>query len=111
MKQGVSPTIYGDGETSRDFTYVQNVVDGLLTTAHSTTPLGGEVLNLACGGRHTLDNLVTELNSLLGTSIEPNYEGFQPGDVKHSQAGTEKMKAMVGFEPKVSFREGLKKLI
>ena len=112
MKEGKAPTIYGDGETSRDFTPVKNVVNGLLLTATSPNKeLGGEVFNLACGERISLNNLVEEINSLLGTNIKPNYEDFRVGDIKHSLADYSKLKKAVGYEVKIPFKEGLKELV
>lgn len=111
MKKGVAPTIYGDGKTSRDFTYVTNVVDGLITACKHPNKIGGEVFNLAYGERYSLNELVAELNTLLETNLTPTYEDFRAGDVKHSQAGTQKMKRILKFEPKVNFKDGLKEVV
>lgn len=111
MKKGVAPTIYGDGKTSRDFTYITNVVDGLITACKHPNKIGGEVFNLAYGERYSLNELVAELNTLLETNLTPTYEDFRAGDVKHSQAGTQKMKRILKFESKVNFKDGLKEVV
>ena len=112
MKEGKEPTIYGDGETSRDFTPVKNVVHGLLLTATSQNKkLGGEVFNLACGERISLNQLVEEINNLLGTEIKPKYEDFRVGDIKHSLSDSSKLKDAVGYEVVMDFKNGLKELV
>ena len=109
MRQGKQPIIYGDGEQSRDFTYVENVIEANLLAA--TAPgVGGEVFNCACFERVSLNQLVEMINELLGTSIEPLYDETRVGDVKHSLADISKAREMLGYEVKVPFREGLAKL-
>jgi nucleoside-diphosphate-sugar epimerase len=106
LLQGERPTIFGDGEQSRDFTYVANVVHANLLAA--TAPgAGGVICNVACNDRITLNDLVGYLNEFLGTSIEPIYEAERAGDVKHSQADIAVAREKLGYEPQVSFREGL----
>jgi nucleoside-diphosphate-sugar epimerase len=105
-----SPTIYGDGEQSRDFTYVDNVVDANLLAARAKQTKG-EVLNIACGEAVTVNEIIDMINELLGKNIKPVYTDPRPGDVKHSLAGISLAKKLLGFKPKVSFREGLQKAI
>lgn len=105
--RGESPTIYGDGEQSRDFTFIENVVDANQCAAHSSE--SGIAVNVACGERFTLNQLVDSLNEILGTRIPPEYAEPRPGDVKHSQAGIERAAEAIGFTPKVGFQEGLQR--
>jgi UDP-glucose 4-epimerase len=110
MMRGDRPTIYGDGLQSRDFTYVSNNVNGNLLACEAPG-VGGEVFNLACGERYSLLNLVTAINRILGTSIEPILEDERPGDVKHSQADIGKARERMGFVPGTTFHEGLEILV
>lgn len=107
IQRGKAPTIYGDGETSRDFTYIENNVRANLL-ACSVDGIGGEVFNIACGTSHTLNSLATTLGGLMGSSLEPEYAPERPGDVKHSLAAIEKARSLLGFEPGVGFEEGLR---
>lgn len=105
MLDGERPPIYGDGEQSRDFTYVDNVVQANLDAA--TAECSGDVLNIACGRRATVNDLVDRLNALLGTSMKPNYTDPRPGDVRHSMADIERAKELIGYRPKIHFDDGL----
>ncbi len=107
MLKGDAPTIHGDGLQSRDFTYIDNVVQGNLMAAISQNPLQGEVINLACGDRVDLLQLVGKINAILGTAIQPIHGPTRAGDVKHSQAGIDKAQKLIGFSPVVPFDEGL----
>ncbi len=108
MLAGRRPTIYGDGTQSRDFTYIDNVVHGnLLACTADRERVAGQVMNLACGDRISLLELVATLNKLLGKAIEPNFADPRPGDVKHSRADIHKAGQLLGYEPVVSFEEGL----
>ena len=104
------PTIYGDGEQSRDFTYIANVVDANILAATKEYE-SGLAMNCACHDQITLNQLVNEINSLLGKRIKPKYIDPRAGDIKHSFAAIEKIKSTLGFSPSVSFEEGLKKTI
>jgi len=104
------PTIYGDGEQSRDFTYVDNVVDANLLAARAKHT-AGEVLNIACGEAVTVNKIIDIINEILGRNIKPIYTDPRPGDVKHSLADIYLAEKLIGFKPKVSFRDGLKKAI
>jgi nucleoside-diphosphate-sugar epimerase len=104
------PTIYGDGEHTRDFTYVANVVDGVLRacTAESAK---GEVINVATGGRISLNTLFKTIRELVRANIEPIYADPRPGDVKDSQADISKAGRILGYQPIVSFEDGLAKTV
>jgi nucleoside-diphosphate-sugar epimerase len=104
------PTVYGDGKQSRDFTYVDNVVEANLLAAR-TTQTKGEVVNIACGEVVTVNEIIDTINRLLGKKIRPIYEPVRPGDVKHSLADITVAKKLLGFKPVVLFKEGLAKAI
>ncbi len=105
-----SPTVYGDGEQSRDFTYVDNVVEANLLAARAEHT-AGEVVNIACGQAVTVNAIIEKVNGLLGKSIRPRYTDPRPGDVKHSLADIALAKKLIGYEPKVPFELGLQKAI
>ncbi|MGB2864555.1 MAG: SDR family oxidoreductase [Sedimentisphaerales bacterium] len=100
------PTIYGDGEQSRDFTYIDNVVDANLLAARAKRTKG-EVINIACGQAVTVNEIIDMINNLLGKSVKPTYTPPRPGDVKHSLADITAAQNLIDFEPTISFREGL----
>jgi len=101
------PVIYGDGEQSRDFTYVDNVVTANIKGFSSD--ISGEVINIACGEKKSLNELIVELQNITGKKIEPVYEAPRKGDVRHSLADVSKAKDLLKFEPAVSSEEGLRK--
>jgi nucleoside-diphosphate-sugar epimerase len=104
--EGRQPKIYGDGEQTRDFTYVANVVDGVLRACHAPAA-SGEVINVATGGRISLNQLFRTVRDLLGASIEPIYEDVRAGDVRDSQADISKAQRLLGYHPVVRFEDGL----
>jgi len=104
------PTIYGDGEQSRDFTYIDNVVEANLLAARAKET-HGEVVNCACGEAVTVNAIIRAINELLGKNVRPNYVPSRPGDVKHSLADITAAKKLIGYKPVVLFREGLEKSI
>jgi nucleoside-diphosphate-sugar epimerase len=104
------PTIYGDGEQTRDFTYVANVVDGVLRACEAKGA-SGEVINVATGGRISLNQLFSTMRNLVGGTVEPIYAELRAGDVRDSQADIEKAKRVLGYSPKVSFEDGLRETI
>jgi len=107
LLRGKRPTIYGDGEQSRDFTYIDNVVDANLKAAQTTKGIG-QVLNIANGERITLNQLLNELKSLTGrTEVVADYREPRAGDVKHSLADITRARELLGFEPRVDLRSGL----
>jgi nucleoside-diphosphate-sugar epimerase len=110
LKAGISPTIFGDGSTSRDFTFVANNVHANLLACEAPN-VGGKVFNIACGTNYTLNQLVESLNAALGTSIAPKYEAQRAGDIKHSLAGIARAMEELRYVPQVSFEDGLKLLV
>ncbi|HKP54317.1 MAG TPA: SDR family oxidoreductase [Chloroflexia bacterium] len=103
---GKQPTVYGDGLQTRDFTYVSNVVDANLL-ACETDAADGQALNIACGASISLLDLIAELNSLLGTDLQPVFAPERKGDVKDSLADISPAREKLGYEPRVGLREGL----
>jgi nucleoside-diphosphate-sugar epimerase len=104
------PTIFGDGEQTRDFTYVANVVNGVLRACEAAGT-SGEVINVATAGRISLNQLFEEMRRLIGADVRPNYADSRAGDVRDSQADISKARALLGYEPTVSFEEGLARTI
>jgi len=100
------PLIYGDGEQSRDFTFVSNVVNGNILAA-TMQGIEGIVVNCACHGQITLNYLVEKINNILGKNIQPEYTNPKPGDIKHSFASIEAAERYLGYKPLVHFDEGL----
>jgi len=103
---GRRPTIYGDGEQTRDFTYVTNVVDGVLRACHAPGA-SGEVINVATAGRISLNQLFASVKREVGSSLEPDYSNPRAGDVRDSQADIGKAQRLLGYTPIVGFEEGL----
>lgn len=103
---GEQPLIYGDGEQSRDFTYVANVVDANIL-AMSADAVAGETFNIACGCTSTVNELLSRLQEIAGTSLAARYVDPRPGDVKHSYADISKAERMLGLSPEVSLEDGL----
>ena len=110
LLDGRSPRIYGDGEQTRDFTYVANVVDGVLRACEAPNA-SGEIINVATGGRISLKDLFYAMRDVVGGSIEPTYAESRKGDVRDSQADIGKAKALLGYEPIVAFEEGISRTI
>ena len=108
LLEGKSPVVYGDGLQSRDFTYVDNVVDANLL-ASEAGGAAGQAFNIACGGRYTLLDLLAKLKEILGTGIEPIHEAARAGDVKDSQASIEAAERVLGYQVSVEVDEGLRK--
>jgi nucleoside-diphosphate-sugar epimerase len=105
---GKHPTIFGDGEQSRDFTYVDNVVHANLLGARSAKTLGGNVFNVGCGMRVSVNDLAREMAKVLGREdLTPVYKDPRAGDVKHSLADISRTREALGYEPLVDFRKGL----
>ena len=105
-----SPKIYGDGEQTRDFTYVANVVDGVLRACEAPNA-SGEVINVATGGRISLKDLFYEMRKIVGAAVDPTHTEPRQGDVRDSQADITKARTILGYQPIVSFEDGLKKTI
>jgi len=104
------PTVFGDGHQSRDFTYIDNVVEANLLAAQANHT-AGEVVNIACGKAITVNEIIEVINDLVGRNIKPIYDPPRPGDVKHSLADIGLAKKTISYKPTVDFREGLKKAI
>lgn len=112
IKDNNAPVVYGDGEQSRDFTYVSNVVKAnLLACKSGLEDLSGEVFNVAFGKRVTINELINSINAVLKTEIKPTYEPPRPGDVKHSLANIGKARQFLDFDPDIDFHQGLKKVV
>jgi UDP-glucose 4-epimerase len=110
MLDGKAPTIFGDGTQSRDFTYIDNVVQGNLLASKAPDAVG-QVMNLATGGRVSLIELVEKINLLLGTDFKPNHTGERKGDIKHSRAGIDRARELLDYEPVVDFDSGLARTV
>jgi UDP-glucose 4-epimerase len=100
-------TIYGDGETTRDFCFISNVVNANLLAAASPKKLTGEVVNIACGRRISLNDLVKEIGRVLGRPLEVRHTEPRVGDVKHSLADISRAKELLGYEPTVTWENGI----
>ncbi len=111
MRKGEAPHINGDGEHSRDFTFVDNVVHANLLAMKASGPLKGRVCNVGCGERITIKDLVAALNAALGTSIEPTYGPARSGDALHSQADITRARELLGYQPQVRFADGIQRLV
>jgi len=110
LRDGTRPVIYGDGGQTRDFTFVANVVDGVLLAAE-TPGVGGEVFNLATGGRVSLNELLTTLKKIIGSTVKPVYQEGRTGDVRDSQADIAKAETLLGYRPAVMLEEGLRQTV
>jgi len=108
MLKNEAPSINGTGETSRDFTFVSNVVQANIKAMFAENITSDTVMNIAFGDRTTLIDLVASINKNLGTAIEPQFRDFRSGDVMHSLADISKAKRVIGYDPEVSFSEGIK---
>jgi UDP-glucose 4-epimerase len=104
------PIIYGDGEQTRDFTYIDNVVSANLLAARAKKTCG-EVVNIACAERVTVNQIIAMINKLLGKNVRQQYVPSRPGDVKHSLADISLAEKTIGYKPLVSFQDGLAKAI
>ena len=109
--EGQAPLIHGDGLQSRDFTYIQNVVEANLAACAARTEAGGRSYNVALGGRLTVQDLCLKIRELIGTDIEPVYDESRPGDVKHSQASVELAREFLDYTGSVSLDEGLRRTV
>lgn len=110
LSAGRAPTILGDGKQTRDFTFVADVVDGVLRACHAPNA-AGEVINVAVGGRISLLELVRAIQVVLKSNVQPTFGPVREGDVKDSQADIFKARNLLGFEPKTPFEEGLRQTI
>jgi len=108
--KGRPPTVYGDGEQSRDFTYVDNVVHANLLAARARKT-SGEVVNIACGEAVTVNSIIAAINRIVGRDVKPIYAPARAGDVRHSLADTTAARRLLGYEAVVSFEKGLEMAI
>jgi nucleoside-diphosphate-sugar epimerase len=111
MLDGLAPVVFGDGGQSRDFTFVANAVQACELAAGAGPEAAGEVMNVGCGDRITLLDLVDALNDVLGSRIEPEFAGPQPGDVRHSLASIDKGRRLLGYEPLIGVRDGIRETV
>jgi nucleoside-diphosphate-sugar epimerase len=110
LLKGKEPTIFGDGEQSRDFTFVGNVIEANILASRCEAARG-QMVNIACGSRYTLNELLAEMQRIIGTTIVPKHAAPRPGDVKHSHADISAAGALFGYYVSVPFREGLRRTI
>lgn len=110
MQKGLPPTVHGDGLQSRDFTYVGNCVQAILRAAE-VPGVAGEVFNVGTGNSVSVLDLVAALNRILGTNLAPQHGPPRPGDVRFSKADISRTRARLGYEPTVSFLEGLQRTV
>ncbi|MGH9841671.1 MAG: SDR family oxidoreductase [Blastocatellia bacterium] len=107
LLKGDTPVIFGDGEQSRDFTYIANVVDANLRAAEAPDA-SGQMMNMGIGQRITLNQLLAELQKIIATNIPPRYEAPRTGDVRHSLADISRAEQLLGYRPLVGLAEGLR---
>lgn len=107
LLEGVAPTIDGDGKQSRDFTYIDNVIEANLKACLAPTEAGGQAFNIAFGGREYLIDIYYSLCKALGKEIEPNFGPDRAGDIKHSNADITKAKELLGYSPDYDFEKGI----
>lgn len=111
LLDGETPTINGDGKQSRDFTYIENVIEANLKACLAPHEAAGEAFNIAYGGREYLIDIYYGLTEALGLDIEPVFGPDRPGDIKHSNADISKAKELLGYDPNWSFERGIKTAI
>ncbi len=107
---GATPVIFGDGEQSRDFTYVANVVDASVRACRAPAA-AGKIINVGTGKSATLNQTITLLNRIFAKQVKPQYGPPRPGDVKHSTADITLAQAALGYEPLISFEDGLRRTV
>jgi UDP-glucose 4-epimerase len=108
--RGTTPVIYGDGEQSRDFTYVANVVDATLRACTATGASGG-VFNVGVGEQHSINQVIGLMNTIFGKEVRPSHAPERPGDVRESLADISRARAVLGYTPLVSFEDGLRRTV
>ena len=111
LLRGERPTIHGDGGQSRDFTYVENVIEANLKACLAPDEASGQAFNIAYGGREYLNDIYKTLVEALGKDIEPLYGPERPGDIRHSNADISKARRLLGYEPEYDFARGLREAI
>lgn len=108
LLNGEQPTINGDGRQSRDFTYIENVIEANLKACQASREAAGQAYNIAYGGREYLIDIYHTLTSALGKNIDPKFGPDRAGDIKHSNADISKAKEFLGYDPEYSFEDGIK---
>ena len=111
LLHGEVPTINGDGRQSRDFTYIENVIEANLKACMASHETAGEVFNIAYGGREYLNDIYRGIAKALGVDVEPNFGPDRTGDIKHSNADISKARELLGYAPDWSFERGIKAAI
>jgi nucleoside-diphosphate-sugar epimerase len=109
IKAGRTPTIFGDGDQTRDFSFIDNVVQANLKACEAGEEAFGLAFNIACGERISLNDLVRQLGSFAGRDVSPEHADARPGDIRHSLAGIERAERLLGYRPSVDVREGLRR--
>ena len=107
LLNGEQPIINGDGQQSRDFTYIENVIEANLKACLAPSSVAGQAFNIAYGGREYLNDIYKELTEALDVDIKPKYGPDRPGDIKHSNADISRAKDVLGYEPEWSFKSGI----
>ena len=108
---GGRPVIHGDGRQSRDFTYIENVIEANLKACLAPGPATGQVFNIACGSREYLIDVYRLLTKALGLDVEPEFGPARPGDIRHSHADIGKARKMLGYDPEYDFERGINESI
>ncbi len=111
LRNGRAPTIYGDGEQTRDFTYVENVIEANLACCSAPDEAIGRVFNVGCGGRMTVNKLAASLGRALGSTIAPRFDAPRQGEVRDSQADISLAAKLLGWKPRIGVDEGLRKTV
>ncbi len=105
-----NPTVYGDGEQSRDFTFIENVVEANILSCKNDRA-SGKIFNIACGNRYTINKLIAEISAITGINANPVFIESRRGDIKHSLADISSAREAINYKPKVDFKDGLKKTV
>ncbi len=111
FRRDQAPIIHGDGEQTRDFTYIDDVVAGNLCCLNAPDEAAGGVFNIAWGHRTSINQLATHIGRLMGKDIEPTHQAPRQGDVRDSQADSERARTLLGWEPAVTFEDGLQRTV
>jgi nucleoside-diphosphate-sugar epimerase len=109
--EGRQPTVYGDGQQTRDFTFVENNVRANILAATTKNPVAGKVINVACGTSYSLLDLLRVINEALGKDVQPIFAPARVGDVKHSLADIQMARELLGYDVFVDFDEGMKRTV
>jgi nucleoside-diphosphate-sugar epimerase len=111
LRDGGRPTVFGDGEQTRDFTFVANVVQANRRACTAPAPALGLAYNVACEERISLNGLLDVLGELMGKRADPLYAAARPGDIKHSLADISRARTLLGYAPEITLREGLRRTL